>query len=181
MGQLSNMNLLDSEVAENITNNSPSKNDRLNMIEQAANGSFIPPKEVPMEDRRTASAPNQRGGQNGGQQGMPQSVQQVEPTREDDYSPEDTVPSYDLESYKRKVASKKSSDGKILGIPKTAFYVGVGALALVGLYFGYKKFFANKKVITKAPELGGGAKGVGIGSDIPSSSVAAEVAGAMKA
>jgi hypothetical protein len=37
-----------------------------------------------------------------------------------------------------------SSDDKILGMPKTAFWIGVGAIVLIGGYFGYKKFIAKK-------------------------------------
>lgn len=36
------------------------------------------------------------------------------------------------------------SDNKILGMPKTAFWIGVGAIVLIGGYFGYKKFIAKK-------------------------------------
>lgn len=37
-----------------------------------------------------------------------------------------------------------SSDDKILGMPKVAFWIGVGAIVLIGGYFGYKKFIAKK-------------------------------------
>jgi hypothetical protein len=34
--------------------------------------------------------------------------------------------------------------GKILGIPKTAFWIGVSAIALIGGFLVYKKFIAKK-------------------------------------
>ena len=35
-------------------------------------------------------------------------------------------------------------DDKILGIPKTAFWIGVSAIALIGGFLVYKKFIAKK-------------------------------------
>lgn len=42
------------------------------------------------------------------------------------------------------VPADGEDDDKILGIPKVAFWIGVGAIVLVGGYFGYKKFIAKK-------------------------------------
>ena len=36
------------------------------------------------------------------------------------------------------------SSDKIMGIPKTGFYIGLGVLVILGGYFGYKKFIAKK-------------------------------------
>lgn len=43
-------------------------------------------------------------------------------------------------------SDSSSGDGKILGIPKTAFWIGVGVVALVGGFFIVKKMGAAKAV-----------------------------------
>ena len=43
-------------------------------------------------------------------------------------------------------ANQSASDSdKIMGIPKTGFYIGLGVLVILGGYFGYKKFIAKGK------------------------------------
>jgi len=37
------------------------------------------------------------------------------------------------------VAERRVTDN-VMGIPKTAFWIGIGAIVLIGGYFGYKKF-----------------------------------------
>jgi hypothetical protein len=47
-----------------------------------------------------------------------------------------------IEKNNEKEPSKETNDAddKIMGLPKTAFWIGVGVIAIVGGYFGYKKF-----------------------------------------
>lgn len=43
-------------------------------------------------------------------------------------------------------ADKSDSDGKILGMPKTAFYIGLGVIVVVGGFLAYKAIKGAKAV-----------------------------------
>lgn len=62
--------------------------------------------------------------------------------------PEPTMSEEELDSLAKKDAENDvlndDSDDKILGMPKTAFWIGVGAIALIGGFIVYKKFIAKK-------------------------------------
>ena len=127
---LSNVGLLDQEVSKNITGGANMKNERLQMAEHAANGGFVPPKELPIEDKPTEDYSS----------GLDKSM------GDDNYS----VPSYSKPIYKPTI---NDDDDKILGMPKAVFWIAVAALVLGAGFFVYKKIISKKKLVSGADNL----------------------------